>query len=184
MIEFRRWAPVWLGALLLIASAPQPAPAQQSGWRTWRSAELGLAIQRPPELYELDPESPADDINGEVEWGPQDQGWTIVVTSQKPKRARDVGEVAAQIRRQQPRSEVAEIAIGDGVKAARAVMVDADTFSTLVYFFDRGGTMLIAIELSIPVPEPGKDLAALRAAHASTIALFERILATVRLTAK
>ncbi len=184
MNGIRRWTLVLMSALVLLALSPASGSAQQSGWRNWRNAELGLAMQRPPELYELDPESPADDINGEVEWGPPDHSWTIVVTSQKPKRARNLAAVIEQLKQQPPRSEVSEIVIGDGIKAARAVVLDAETFATLVYFFDRGGNNLIAVELSIGVADQGKNLAAVRSAHAATIALFERILATVRLAAK
>src|SRR5687768_18218286 len=108
-------------SLLLLASVLAlglpGAQAKESGWSTWRNPELGLSIERPPDLYEIDPESPAVDIEAEVEWGPSDHAWTILVISQKPREARTLAEVAERLREQQPDAEIAQAPIGDGIAA-------------------------------------------------------------------
>jgi hypothetical protein len=171
---------ILIGVLLPLVSAT----AQESGWRTWRNPDLGVSIARPPDLYEVDPESPANDIEAEVEWGPADHGWTILVTSQKPRAARTLDQVAERLREQQPDAEIAQGKIGDGTAALRIVLRDSDSLSSLVYFFNRAGTHLVAVELAISLSDEEKektDLDEIKAAHGGTLALFERILASVRL---
>jgi hypothetical protein len=171
-------------ALAGLAMLAPPSAAQSTELKTWTHKELGLAIQRPAELYELDPEPPADDINGEVEWGPKDHAWTILVTSQKPAQERSLAGVAAEIRKQQPEAEIAETQIGDGIAALRVTLLDPDALTAVVYFFDKRGTMLVAIELAIALgaADVGKDRAALKSAHAATLALFDRLIGSVRYT--
>ncbi len=164
--------------------APVQATAQVADIKTWTHKDLGISVRRPAGLYELDPEPPADDINGEVEWGPTDHAWTILVTSQKPAASRGLADVAAEIKKQQSDAEIAEAKIGDRIAALRVMLYDGDTLTSVVYFFDKRGTTLIAIELSITLgaEDAGKDRAALKTAHAATLGLFDGIVDSVRFT--
>jgi hypothetical protein len=166
-----------------VAALVNPAAAQEPGWQTFTRAALGLSIQRPADLYELDPEPPAEDVTGEVEWGPKDHGWSIIVTSQKLKPGQTLAAVVAEERKRNPKAESAEVKIGDGIEAVRMWALDDDSLSTFVLLVDKTGTKLIAIELAIALTEEdsGKNLEALRLSYNGTLALFERMLATVRI---
>jgi hypothetical protein len=61
--------------------------------------------------------------------------------------------------------------------------LDEDSLSTFVLLLDKTNTKLIAIELAIALGEEdaGKSLDALRISYSGTLALFERMLATVRM---
>jgi len=168
---------LWLGAMV------KPAAAEEAGWRTFTRAELGLSIQRPADLYELDPEPPAEDVVGEVEWGPKDHGWSIIVTSQKLKPGETLASVVAEERKRNPKAEASAVKIGDGIDAVRMWALDDDALSTFVLLVDKTGTKLIAIELAIALGEEdsGKNLEALRISYTGTLALFERMLSTVRI---
>src|SRR5262249_31412769 len=145
--------------------------------------ELGLTVQRPGDLYELEPESPAEDVKGEVEWGPKDQGWSIIITSQRLKPGQTLASVVAEEKQRNPKAESAEVKIGDGVAAVRMWALDEDSLSTFVLLMDKSGTRLIAIELAIALGEEdaGKNLDSLRVTYNGTLALFERMLTTVRI---
>src|SRR5262245_39657458 len=82
--------------MLCIMAMVNPASAQEAGWQTFTREALGLSIQRPADLYELEPEAPAEDVTGEVEWGPKDHGWSIIVTSQKLKAGQTLATVVAE----------------------------------------------------------------------------------------
>jgi hypothetical protein len=168
---------------LCLAALVNPAPAQEAGWRTFTREALGLSIQRPADLYELDPEPPAEDVTGEVEWGPKDHGWSIIVTSQKLKPGQTLAGVVADEKKRNPKAESSEVKIGDGIEAVRMWALDDDSLSTFVLLVDKTGTKLIAIELAIALGEEdaGKSLEALRISYSGTLALFERMLATVRI---
>ena len=170
-------------ATLCLAALDNPAKAQETGWQTFTRAALGLSIQRPSDLYELDPEPPAEDVVGEVEWGPKDHGWSIIVTSQKLKPGQTLAAVVAEEKKRNPKAESAEVKIGDGVEAVRMWALDEDSLSTFVLLVDKTGTKLIAIELAIALGEDdaGKSLEALRISYTGTLALFERMLGTVRI---
>ncbi len=183
---------MWKRALRLIAAslvAPafaalvNIADAQEADWRTFTRAELGLTMQRPADLYELDPESPAEDVKGEVEWGPKDHGWSIIVTSQKLKPGQTLASVVAEEQQRNPKAVATPTKIGDGVEAVRMWALDDDMLSSFVLLLDKTGTRLIAIELAILLDEDdaGKDLEALRSAHSGTLSMFERMLASVRI---
>jgi hypothetical protein len=171
-----------LGLASLAASAA-PGLAQVDGWKTFARPPLGLSLERPADLYELDPESPAEDVTGEVEWGPKDHGWSIIVTSQKLKPGQTLASVVADEKRRNPKAEAAEVKIGDGIDAARLWALDDDTLSTFVLLIDKTGTKLIAIELAIALTEEDADksLESLRISYNETLALFERMLGTVRI---
>ena len=160
-----------------------PAAAQEAGWQTFTRAELGLTVQRPPDLYELDPEPPSEDVTGEVEWGPKDHVWSILITSQKLKPGQTLASIVAEEKSRNPKAEAAETKIGDGVEAVRWWSLDDDSLSTFVLLLDKTGTKLIAIELAIAVgdEDTGKSMDQLRAANTGAIALFERLLTTVRI---
>jgi hypothetical protein len=170
-------------ALLWLAAFVNRAAAQEAGWQTFTRAELGLSIQRPADLYELDPEQPAEDVTGEVEWGPKDHGWSIIVTSQKLKPGQTLAAVVAEEKKRNPKAEAAEVKIGDGIDAVRMWALDDDSLSTFVLLVDKTGTRLIAIELAIALGEEdeGKSLESLRISYTGTLAMFERMLATVRI---
>jgi hypothetical protein len=168
---------------LCVAGLVNPAPAQEAGWQTFTREALGLSIQRPADLYELDPEPPAEDVTGEVEWGPKDHGWSIIVTSQKLKPGQTLAGVVADEKKRNPKAESSEVKIGDGIEAVRMWALDEDSLSTFVLLLDKTNTKLIAIELAIALGEEdaGKSLDALRISYSGTLALFERMLATVRM---
>src|SRR5262249_43788322 len=136
-------------ASLAVAAWFGAARAQEAEWKAFVRPELGLTIQRPADLYELDPESPAEDVTGEVEWGPKDHGWSIIITSQKLKPGQTLASVVAEERQRNPKAEAAEVKIGDGVAAVRMWALDDDSLSTFVLLVDKTGTKLIAIELAI-----------------------------------
>lgn len=168
---------------LWVAAFLNRAAAQEAGWQTFTRAALGLSIQRPSDLYELDPEAPAEDVTGEVEWGPKDHGWSIIVTSQKLKPGQTLAAVVAEEKKRNPKAEASEAKIGDGIEAVRMWALDDDTLSTFVLLVDKTGTKLIAIELAIGLGEDddGKSIDALRISYTGTLALFERMLSTVRI---
>lgn len=170
-------------ATLCLAALVNPASAQEAGWQTFTRAALGLSIQRPSDLYELDPEPPAEDVTGEVEWGPKDHGWSIIVTSQKLKPGQTLAAVVAEEKKRNPKAESSEVKIGDGIEAVRMWALDEDSLSTFVLLIDKTGTKLVAIELAIALGEDdaGKNLEALRISYTGTLALFERMLGTVRI---
>lgn len=170
-------------ASLCLAALVNRAAAEEAGWQTFTRAELGLSIQRPADLYELDPEPPAEDVVGEVEWGPKDHGWSIIVTSQKLKQGETLAGVVAAEKKRNPKAEASEVKIGDGIAAVRMWALDDDALSTFVLLIDKTGTKLIAIELAIALGEEdaGKPLDALRISYTGTLALFERMLSTVRI---
>jgi len=169
--------------VLLVALTFIPAGAEEAGWPTFARPELGLSIQRPPDLYELDPEPPAEDVNGEVEWGPKDHAWSILITSQKLKAGQTLGSIVEEEKKRNPRADAAEVKIGDGITAVRWWALDDDSLSTFVLLIDKTGTKLLAIELAIALTEDdsGKSLESLRTSYMGTIALFERMLTTVRI---
>ena len=177
-----RVAAIALVSLWLVATIDRAA-AQEAGWQTFTRAELGLSIQRPADLYELDPEPPAEDVVGEVEWGPKDHGWSIIVTSQKLKPGETLESVVAEERKRNPKAEASAVTIGDGIAAMRMWALDDDALSTFVLLVDKTGTKLIAIELAIALGEEdaGKTLDALRISYTGTLAMFERMLSTVRI---
>jgi hypothetical protein len=170
-------------ATLGLAAIVNPAKAQEAGWQTFTRAALGLSIERPSDLYELDPEPPAEDVVGEVEWGPKDHGWSIIVTSQKLKPGQTLAAVVAEEKKRNPKAESVAVKIGDGIEAVRMWALDEDSLSTFVLLIDKTGTKLIAIELAIALGEEdaGKSLEALRISYTGTLALFERMLGTVRI---
>lgn len=170
-------------ASLCLTAAVNRAPAQEPGWQTFTRAEIGLSIQRPADLYELDPEPPAEDVTGEVEWGPKDHGWSIIVTSQKLRPGETLATVVAEEKKRNPKAEASEAKIGDGIDAVRMWALDDDSLSTFVLLIDKTGTKLIAIELAIALGEDdaGKNLEALRISYTGTLAMFERMLSTVRI---
>jgi hypothetical protein len=182
---WERWLrPAAVGIVALGAAAlVNPAPAQEAGWPTFTRPELGLSMQRPADLYELDPEPPAEDVKGEVEWGPKDQGWSIIVTSQKLKPGQTLASVVDEEKKRNPKAEAAAVKIGDGIEAVRMWALDEDSLSTFVLLVDKTGTKLIAIELAIALGEDdaGKSLEALRRVYSEPLALFARMLATVRI---
>lgn len=169
--------------LLGLAAVVNRAAAQEPGWQTFTRAELGLSIERPSDLYELDPEPPAEDVTGEVEWGPKDHGWSIIVTSQKLKPGQTLAAVVAEEKKRNPKAESTEVKIGDGIEAVRMWALDDDALSTFVLLIDKTGTRLIAIELAIALGEDdaGKGIEALRISYTGTLAMFERMLGTVRI---
>jgi hypothetical protein len=171
--------------LVALALAPfiNAAAAQEADWKTFTRAELGLTIQRPADLYELDPESPAEDVNGEVEWGPKDHGWSVIITSQKLKAGQTLASVVEDEKKRNPKAEMAPVKIGDGIEAVRVWALDDDSLSSFVLILDKTGTKLIAIELAIALSEDdvGKSLESLRISYSGTLALFERMLGTVRI---
>ena len=179
MLAFR----VAAAAVALLAAFVNGAAAQEPGWQTFTRAELGLSVQRPSDLYELDPEPPAEDETGEVDWGPKDHGWSIIVTSQKLKPGQTLAAVVAEEKKRNPKAEAAEVKIGDGIEAVRMWALDDDSLSTFVLLVDKSGAKLIAIELAIALGEEdeGKSLDALRISYTGTLALFERMLGTVRI---
>jgi hypothetical protein len=75
------------------------------------------------------------------------------------------------------------VKIGDGIEAVRMWALDEDSLSTFVLLVDKTGTKLIAIELAIALGEDdaGKSLEALRRVYSEPLALFARMLATVRI---
>lgn len=168
---------------LWVAAFVNGAAAQDAGWQTFTRPALGLSIQRPSDLYEIDPEPPAEDVTGEVEWGPKDHGWSIIVTSQKLKPGQTLAAVVAEEKKRNPKAEASEAKIGDGIEAVRMWALDDDTLSTFVLLVDKTGTKLIAIELAIALGEEdeGKSIEALRISYTGTLALFERMLGTVRI---
>ncbi len=168
---------------LCIAASVNHAAAEETGWQTFTRAALGFSIQRPADLYELDPEPPAENVTGEVEWGPKDHGWSIIVTSQTLKPGETLASVVAAEKKRNPKADAAEVKIGDGIEAVRMWALDDDALSTFVLLLDKTGTKLIAIELAIALGEEdaGKNLDALRISYTGTLALFERMLATVRI---
>ena len=168
---------------LAFAASAAPAKAEDDGWKTFTRPALGLTVQRPADLYELDPEAPAEDVTGEVEWGPKDHGWSIIVTSQKLKPGQTLASVVAEEKQRNPKAEAAQVKIGDGIEAARLWALDDDTLSTFVLFVDKTGTKLIAIELAIGLTEEDADKSvdSLRISYTGTLALFERMLGTVRI---
>lgn len=168
---------------LCLAALASAGTAQEAGWRTFTRDGLGLSMQRPADLYELDPEPPAENVTGEVEWGPKDHGWSIIVTSQKLKPGETLASVVAEERKRNPKAEAAEAKIGDGIEAMRMWALDEDSLSTFVLLVDKTGTKLIAIELAIALGEEdaNKGLDALRLSYNGTLALFERMLSTVRI---
>jgi len=159
-----------------------PATAQEAGWQTFTRPELGLTVQRPPDLYELDPEPPSEDVIGEVEWGPKDHAWSILITSQKLKPGQTLASIVAEEKSRNPKAEAAATKIGDGVEAVRWWSLDDDSLSTFVLLLDKTGTKLVAIELAIALGEDdaGKSMDSLRIAYMGSIALFERMLTTVK----
>lgn len=171
-----------VGALIALALAVSAAGAQEAGWQTFTRPELGLTLQRPADLYELDPESPAEDVVGEVEFGPKDHSWSILVTSQKLKPGQTLASVVADEKKRNPKAETAAVKIGDGIEAYRLWALDDDSLSTFVVLLDKTGTKLVAIELAVTLAEEdaNKSMDALRSTYSGVIALFERILATVR----
>ena len=170
-------------AALSVVAAASPAATQEAGWKTFTRESLGLSIQRPDDLYELDPESPAEDVTGEVEWGPKDHGWSVIITSQKLKPGQTLASVVEDEKRRNPKAEASATRIGDGIEAVRMWALDDDSLSTFVLLVDATGTKLVAIELAIALAEEdvGKNLDALRISYNGTLALFERMLATVRI---
>ena len=170
-------------AAFLFVLTLAPAAAEEAGWPTFARPELGLTIQRPPDLYELDPEPPAEDVNGEVEWGPKDHAWSILITSQKLKAGQTLASIVEDEKKRNPRADAAEVKIGDGVTAVRWWALDDDALSTFVLLIDKTGTKLVAIELAIALSEDdeGKTMESLRTSYMGTIALFERMLTTVRI---
>lgn len=170
-------------ASLAVALTLASVRAQESGWQTFARAELGLTVQRPPDLYELDPEPPSEDVNGEVEWGPKDHAWSILITSQKLKAGQTLASIVDEEKKRNPKAEAADVKIGDGVAAVRWWALDDDSLSTFVLLLDKTGTKLVAIELAIALSEDdsGKSIDSLRNSYTGTIALFERMLTTVRI---
>lgn len=168
---------------LALAALVNSAVAQEPGWKSFAREGLGLSLERPADLYELDPESPSEDVSGEVEWGPKDHAWSIIITSQKLKPGQTLAAVAAEEKQRNPKAESAAVRIGDGIDAVRMWALDDDALSTFVLLVDKTGTKLIAIELAISLSEEdaGKTLEALRVSYSGTLALFERMLATVRI---
>jgi hypothetical protein len=168
---------------LCLAAFVNRAAAQEAGWQTFTRAELGLSIQRPSDLYELDPEPPAEDVTGEVEWGPKDHGWSIIVTSQKLTQGQTLAAVVAEEKKRNPKAEAADVKIGDGIEAVRMWALDDDSLSTFVLLVDKTGGKLIAIELAIALGEEdeGKNMESLRISYTGTLAMFERMLSTVRI---
>jgi hypothetical protein len=171
-----------IGALVasLIAA---PAAPQDARWATFSRADLGLTLRRPADLYEVEPEAPSSDVRAEVEWGPKDHAWSILITSQKLKAGQTLATLLAEEKSQNPNAEAALVKIGDSVEAARIVARDEDTLSHLVLLLDRSGAKLIAIELAINLTEDdaGKSMDALRISYNGTLALFERMLETLRI---
>jgi hypothetical protein len=172
-----------LALLALAAAAATRALAQETGWQTFSRPELGLTLQRPADLYELDPESPAEDVVGEVEFGPKDASWSILVTSQKLQAGQTLDSILAEEKQRNPRAEIGDARIGDGIEVKRVWALDDDSLSTFVLLLDKAGTRMIAIELAITLAEEdaGKGIDALRGTYGGVIALYERILATVRI---
>ena len=168
---------------LALAAFVNPAAAQDSDWKTFTRAELGLSLKRPADLYELDPESPAEGVTGEVEWGPKDHGWSIIITSQKLKAGETLASVVDEEKKRNPKAETSAVKIGDGVEAFRMWALDDDSLSTFVLLADKTGTKFIAIELAIALTEEDadKNLESLRISYNGTLALFERMLSTVRI---
>jgi hypothetical protein len=176
----------WLAAGLVSLAVPafgDLSAAEEAGWKTFTRASLGLSIQRPEDLYELDPESPAEDVTGEVEWGPKDRGWSIIVTSQRLKAGQTLATVVEDEKKRNPKAVAAPVRIGNDIEAVRMWALDDDALSTFVLLLDATGTKLIAIELAISLAEEdaGKSLESLRLSYNGTLALFERMLATVRM---
>lgn len=172
-----------IAALALLLMAPA-ALAEDAAWKTFDRPALGLSMQRPADLYELDPEAPADDVNGEVEWGPTDHAWSILITSQALKPGQSLAALLDEEKKRNPDAEAAPVKIGNGVEAVRVWALDEDALSVLVLLLDKTGGKLIAIELSIALAEDdaGKNLASLRISYNGTIKLFERMLETVKIT--
>ncbi len=90
---------------------------------------------------------------------------------------------SARTAQEAPKAEAAEVKIGDGIEAVRMWALDDDSLSTFVLLVDKSGTKLIAIELAIALGEEdeGKSLDSLRISYTGTLALFERMLGTVRI---
>jgi hypothetical protein len=183
MLEHARRLTLSAVVALVGALGADRAGAQEAGWQTFARAELGLTLQRPADLYELDPESPAEDVVGEVEFGPKDHSWSILVTSQKLKAGETLASVVAEEKNRNPKAEIAETRIGDGIAGYRIWALDDDALSTFVVLLDKTGTKMIAIELAITLAEEdaNKSIDALRSSYGGVIALYERILATVRI---
>jgi hypothetical protein len=99
------------------------------------------------------------------------------------KPGQTLASVVADEKRRNPKAEAAEVKIGDGIDAARLWALDDDTLSTFVLLIDKTGTKLIAIELAIALTEEDADksLESLRISYNETLALFERMLGTVRI---
>ena len=172
-----------LGTVSLLLAFVNPARAQDADWKTFTRAELGLSLSRPADLYELDPESPAEGVTGEVEWGPKDHGWSIIITSQKLKPGETLASIVAEETKRNPKAESAPVKIGDGIEAFRLWALDDDSLSTFVLLVDKTGTKLIAIELAIALTEDDadKNIASLRISYNGTLGLFEKMLSTVRI---
>jgi hypothetical protein len=162
---------------------PAAAFAQDAPWKTFTRPALGLSMQRPADLYEIEPEAPADDVTGEVEWGPTDHAWSILVTSQALKDGQTLSSIVADEKSRNPRIEAEDLKIGGSVDAQRIVWLDEDALSVLVLLLDRSGTKLIAIQLSINLTEDDsdKDVAALRITYNGSLKLFARMIETVRI---
>ncbi len=178
-----------VAVLLLVGLAgawSAAAVAQEAGWKTWTRAELGISIQRPADLYELDPEAPAEDVTGEVEWGPTDHGWSVLVTSQKLRAGQTLEAIAAEEKKRTPSAEISTVKIGNDITALRLWSLDDDALSTFVVFLDKSGTRMIAIELAIALADEdsGKKMDALRTSYNGTLALYDRMLATLKLEKK
>ena len=175
--------PAGLAASLILVLVLLRAEAQEAGWQTFKRPELGLSVQRPSDLYELDPEPPGEDVNGEVEWGPKDHAWSILITSQKLKPGQTLDSMVAEEKKRNPRADASSVQIGNGITAVRWWALDDDSLSTFVLLLDKTGTKLIAIELAIALDEEdeGKSIDSLRATYMGTIALFERVLSTVKI---
>jgi hypothetical protein len=173
-------------AALALALTTARAAAQEGEWQTFSRSELGLTLQRPADLYELDPESPAEDVVGEVEFGPKDHSWSILVTSQKLKPGQTLASIAAEEKERNPKAQISRVKIGDGVDAVRVWALDDDALSTFVLMLDKTGTKFIAIELAVTLGEEDakKSIDTLRGSYSGVIVLFERILATVRIAKK
>ncbi|MCW5772476.1 MAG: hypothetical protein KIT16_12620 [Rhodospirillaceae bacterium] len=172
-----------LALLLLAPAAFAPAFAEDAPWKTFTRPALGLSIQRPADLYELDPEAPAENVNGEVEWGPKDHAWSILITSQALADGQTLASIVADEKKRNPQTEAATAKIGDGVEAVRIWSLDEDALSLLVLLLDKTGSKLIAIELSIALTEDDaeKSVDSLRISYNGTIKLFERMLETVKI---
>lgn len=173
-------------AVLFVLALALESRAQEAGWQAFARPDLGLSLQRPPDLYELDPEPPGEDVNGEVEWGPKDHAWSILITSQKLKPGQTLEALVAEEKQRNPRADAASVTIGDGVAAVRWWALDDDSLSTFVLLLDKTGTKLIAIELAIALTEEdeGKSIESIRTSYMGTIALFERMLTTVKIDKK